>query len=95
MISLNYKAQFQKNDLLAKAHRELVVTDAFQVAVEMALLQYQASLHSDITPNVSAADAALKFQRLEGAQDFVKILLNLGEPTPLPKKQPETGLNYA
>ena len=88
-VSLNYKAQFQKNETLAKAHRELVVTDAFQVAVEMALLQY---MSSQIAKD-SVSDA-MSLHRILGAEEFVKVLLNLAEPPQLPQKKTEIGLKY-
>lgn len=90
MISLNYKAQFLKNETLAKAHRELVVTDAFQVAVEMALLQYIAQA----APKGSVEDA-MSLHRILGAREFIGVLLNIAEPQKLPEKKTETGLIYA
>lgn len=93
MISLNYKAQFQKNEKLASIHRELVTTEAFQVAIEMALLQYQAQLKNDY--NSAPEAGGLMFQRSIGAQAFIDVLLNLGEHAELPKAKNETGLNYA
>jgi hypothetical protein len=91
-VSLNYRAQFQRNETLAKAHRELVVTEAFQVAVEMALLHYQSEVNLTNTDDPNAN--ACRNQRTLGAQQFVNILLNLAEAPPLPIKKPTTGIDY-
>ncbi len=90
MISLDYKGQFLKNETIAKAHRELVVKDTFQVAVEMSLLIYMASQNAKGT-----VDDAMAFQRIVGAREFASVLLNIGEqPKPLETPK-DTGLKYA
>jgi hypothetical protein len=90
MISLDYKAQFLKNETLAKAHRELVLQDSFQVAVEMALLLYI----SKQSPK-SSVDDAMALHRITGAQEFVSVLLNIGEHPQVPKPNKPTGPSYA
>jgi hypothetical protein len=89
MISLNYKAQFQRNTQLVKMHKELVVSDGFQITVEMALLQYVSSQQTS-----APAEAALAMNRILGAQEFIRVLLNLAEQPELPKRSEEPKLKY-
>lgn len=73
---INPKERFQKSPY-NKAHADLVKQDGFHSAIEAALSVMSLNLPS--TENVSRAwDNAC---RMQGAKDFVEILLNLSEPT--------------
>lgn len=69
-----------KNDFLhdakrANLHQDVMASPQFQLAAKTALLEYQVRLCNGPT------DAALvAVHRLRGAEDFLRLLLNLGEP---------------
>lgn len=63
----------------AKAHSDLVDSPSFQHALEVALSEMQ------LAPP-KGTDAQANWNRLEGAKQFITILLNLAEP-PVPAKR--------
>lgn len=82
---LTPKLRFQENVPATRAHRELVVNDAFRAAVEASLVQMVYSLPTVRDP----ADAAAQYNRIMGARDFIQTLLNIAEQTPkVPDKMP-------
>ena len=75
-VNLNPKQRFQKNAILAKAHLEWCASDSAHIALEAAFAQFAGTLPMAINP-VQSAD---RHQQLQGARDFISILLNLSEP---------------
>lgn len=73
-VSLSPKAEFLRDPKIAGQHQDLVSSPEFRHAARMALLEYQ--LNQKFESNPAAAG-----MKLQGAQDFVKVLLNLGNPT--------------
>lgn len=77
-----------------KSHRQLLDRPDFQRALRVALAQYNRAICSLApsgmdTPNQLQA-SAMCFQRIQGATDFVDVLLKLSEVPRLPeRKKPE------
>lgn len=83
-IRLTPKDTFRDNKQAASAHSDVMASKAFKDAVSTALLEYQFRMAS-AEPQVAAVTSF----RLKGAQEFISILLNLGEPDPI--RQPIHG----
>lgn len=76
-MNLSPKSRFlQSPD--AKLVADMVVSPAFIHAVEVALSELQLAS--------GKADPAGNWQRLEGAKQFISILLNLPEPVTKPRR---------
>ena len=81
MIAIQPKLDFLKDAKQASAHQDVMSHPSFQTAAKTALLEYQTQLC-----NGPAEAALVAVHRLRGAEDFLRILLNLGEPQkPAPK----------
>lgn len=83
-MNLTPKKDFQGKKQFADAHRELVVSTQFREALNASLLEYVSSV-SGSPPE----DAAANYYRIQGAREFVQVLLNIAEqakspPSPLP-----------
>lgn len=79
MIVLEPKAKFLKSDH-AKFFADLVLNPGFQNALAVALSELQ--LH----PPKEGTTAADNWNRLEGAKDYIRILINLAEPPDKPRR---------
>lgn len=84
-ISLSPKFDFCRDPKRAGNHQDLMAHPSFQEAAKAALLEYQVRL-----VNGPAETAIVAAHRLKGAEDFLKVLLNLGEPD-APRMVPESG----
>jgi len=71
------RQQFQESPDNISKHRALIELPQFARATHMALLQYQRQLTD--SPPADMGGAAGAYLRILGAQEFVNILLNLGE----------------
>lgn len=78
-IILSPKARFLKTQD-AKMLADLVVTPAFQNCLSVALSELQ------MEPNKQNSSPADNWNRLQGAKDFIRILINLPEPPERPKR---------
>lgn len=73
-ILLAPKTRFCSDPANASKHSDLMASPSFQGTLSVALLQYQYELLGGADPMMLAVMAS----RLKGAQDFVRVLLNLG-----------------
>jgi hypothetical protein len=86
------KQEFVTDERLVKAHRELIYRDDFQLAIKTALAQYTRVM-CDLAPSSldspnQLQGSAMCFQRIQGANDLVAILMRLAEiPKPADRKQ--------
>lgn len=71
-MNLSPKDRFLKSTD-ARAHLDLVANPVFHHALESALSEMQLSV-------AKSSDPAANWHRLEGAKQFVEILLNLADP---------------
>lgn len=87
------KQEFLLNAASVKAHRELMQNPKLRLSFATALLQYQR-----ITTGPDVLDgnaAAANFLKLQGAQKFLDILINLAEPPALlPAKTDKSKIDY-
>lgn len=74
-ISLTPKQDFLADKSRASVHQDAVASPAFKSAAATALLELQIRL-----PVTNLGDASIAQIKLKGAQEFLSILLNLGEP---------------
>lgn len=77
-MDLNPKERFLKGEY-AKVFADISVNPAFHAAIEVALSETQ--LHPP-----KGSDAAANWNRLEGAKEFARTLLNLAEPPLSPRR---------
>lgn len=85
------KAEFMQSEPFMKAHRNMVDAEVFQRGIKTAMAQYtrvmcQIAPSSMDSPNQLQA-SAMCFQRIQGANDFLNILLNLAETPAIPTKR--------
>jgi hypothetical protein len=71
------KSEFVKEPQRVKRHHELVEQESLRVALITALLEYQRIQTKLSAPDLGGCAAC--FLRLQGAQEFVELLLNLAE----------------
>lgn len=78
------RADFQKTKKFTEEHGKLIEWPAFDRAIEVAKAEYvrQVTALDTVEPHTSM----MRFQRLTGVEEFVKILYNLAEPVTLPPK---------
>lgn len=82
--NLTPRARFQQSGTKLSAHRDLISSEAFRVAIDTALLQYQAELCEKTTDMNTAARTGVC---MLGAQEFIGVLRKLAEnssPRPNP-----------
>lgn len=75
IIDLQPKRDFLRDSKRGSAHQDVMSSPFFQDAAKAALLEYQVRL-----ANGPVEAAIVAVHRLRGAEDFLRILLNLGEP---------------
>jgi hypothetical protein len=73
------RARFQQDAKVSGAFRDLIARTESERAIDYALLEFQRVL-SEGTGSFN--DAAANHFKICGAQEFVHVLKNLGEPTP-------------
>jgi hypothetical protein len=83
------KSEFQTLDPNIVAHRQLISSPAFKLAINTCLLQYSRQLTD--TPPTDFNGAAANYLRLLGAQEFVKMLHQLSEQTAPPQASKDSG----
>lgn len=83
------KQRFRENVKWVGEHRVMVDSDAFARACDMALLQYQINVTSNITDGQGAGAAGLK---LQGAIEFLNTLRNLSESVAPVTRRPDDNL---
>lgn len=71
------KQEFQTNQSWIKMHREMMQQPMLGVSLQFALLHYQRLLADVRTTDGNTA--AQNFFKIQGAQEFLAILKNLGE----------------
>lgn len=71
------RADFQASSDNIKAHHELIQQPGFQAAIKTALAQYGRQLTDSPPPDMGGS--ASYYLRLQGAHEFVTILMNLAE----------------
>lgn len=87
------KQEFLLNTAAVKAHRELMDNPRLRLSFATALLQFQRKLTSRDHPDGNTA--ASYFLKIQGAQEFLDILINLAEPPELaPTRADQNKLNY-
>lgn len=74
-LSLNPKLDFQRDPKRAGAHQDIMANPRFTEAAKSAMLTLQYQLNAGDPQNPAAIAVKIK-----GAQQFLDILLNLGEP---------------
>lgn len=74
-IHLQPKLDFLRDPKRGSSHQDVMASPFFQEAAKTALLEYQVRLAGG-----PAESAIVAVHRLKGAEDFLRILLNLGEP---------------
>jgi hypothetical protein len=92
------RTSFQESSDVVTKHRKLLDLPEFHRAIRFALLQYQRVLAEssprELThPNYMHA-AAVCFNQLKGAQDFVDTLLKLSEPPAPVASKPSGELDH-
>lgn len=74
---------YRSNSQLTKNHHALVEQEPLRIAIDTALLEYQRKQTEMAAPDLGGCAAC--FLRIQGAQEFVGLLLNLAEtPTSTP-----------
>jgi len=76
-ISLSPKADFLRDASRASAHQDVMASPQFKTAAATALLAYQYNKLRLVGDPTNPAAISLK---LQGAQEFLEVLMNLGEP---------------
>lgn len=76
------KARFQDNAAVVTEHVELMAKPSFLHAVDMAMCQF---VHDH--PMVKDAHGSMAMaHRIEGANEFLKVLMSLGDKNESPKR---------
>ena len=86
---MNPKDRFNKTPQ-AKVFADMAVSEPFLLALDYAILELQASMNQDDDPGKGWA----AHNRMSGASQFVKILLNLPFPNEQTKPVHTPTLNY-
>lgn len=74
------RIRFQSVDTNLKAHHEMLASEAFQRAEDLALLQYARVLASNLTKSQNPQlDAMLNGAKMLGVQEFIHEFRMLGE----------------
>lgn len=88
-ISLTPKLDFLSDKQRASTHQDIVASPQFKSAAQFALLEMQLN-KSEFT---NLGDASVAQIKLKGAQQFLSILMNLGEPDEPKRNQTQDGLH--
>lgn len=82
------RERFIEDKAQALSHAELCVNGSFVRAVDAALLQYI----RDIPPASDAHRSVTNSAKIEGATEFVRVLMTLADPSPPNRKRPSDNL---
>lgn len=86
------KARFLDDKPAVNFHADLVVSDVFLKAINASMLQMT---FINGIGRVDAATASAAHYKMQGAQEFLGILLTLADlPTKLPEKKEPDNLNW-
>jgi hypothetical protein len=85
------KMVFMSSGNNVSAHRKMLESPEFQRAIDYAKSHYTRALHASAPNNLDspnfASAAAMSFERIQGMEDFISILMTLSEtPPPLPER---------
>lgn len=86
------KSQFLANKVAVDTHADVFSRPDVQGIITIALAQYHRSIAERASTNDEAA-AALHY-KAKGAQEFVSVLMNLGESATLPPATLSDNLNH-
>jgi hypothetical protein len=92
------KQEFQESADHMKAHGALIDSPSFRRAVKVALAEHARMMcalapSSMDSPNQLQA-SAMAFQRIQGANDVMNIMLKLSEIPKLPNKKDDSNLSH-
>jgi hypothetical protein len=87
-IALTPKHDFLSDKLRASTHQDVVASPQFKSAAQLALLEMQ--FRSGFT---NIGEASINYIKLKGAQEFLTILINLGEPDEPRRNHTQESLN--
>lgn len=90
-LSIQPKSDFLRDKTRSSSHADLMASPQFQEAAKSAMLQLQYT--TGLMPDASMAGVAIGSLKLKGAQEFLHILLNLGNPEPPRRETQEKTLN--
>lgn len=85
------KQRFVEMSQWVGEHRQMVDSQAFVRACDMAMLQFQRDITANINSGDGAGAAGLKMQ---GAQKFLEILRNLSETSTPEVRRPDDNLAH-
>ncbi len=85
------KQRFLEQSALAKQFLDVVDSEAFTRATELAMLAFVEHLTDATDPSNAAANS----YRLDGAKRFLKLLKSLPEPPSPPTPRPSHNLDHA
>ncbi len=85
------KARFLEQSALAKQFLDVVDSEAFTRATELAMLAFMEQLTDATDPSTAAANA----YRLHGARHFLALLKSLPEPPKPLAQRPSHNLDHA
>lgn len=85
------KQRFQAMSAWVGAHRQMVDSEPFVRACDMALLQYQQTVTANITNGEGAGAAGLKMQ---GAIELLNVMRNLSESQTPTVRRPDDNLSH-
>jgi len=77
------KQDFQSNQSWIKMHREMMQQPMLGVSIQFAMLHFQRLLTD--TRTIDGNSAAQNFFKIQGVQEFLAILKNLGEMPDIPR----------
>ncbi len=81
------RQEFQANGSYVKLHREMMQQPMLGVSLHYALLHYQRLMTAPMLKDDLSDPPAARFYKLQGCQEFIDILLKLGE---MPAARPTT-----
>lgn len=99
-MQLTPKQSFLGNKELVAAHARVVEQPSFQQACNLVLLQYMQAMpnglsdFSSATALAHASAASANYYKLEGARQFLTLLLTIHEPPPRANVAEKRELNY-
>lgn len=85
------KQRFQLTRPALEAHNALMQRPEFGMSCDFALMEYQWRLSSQ---SATFNDAAANNFKITGALEFLAVMRNLGESTPLPVRQDLDNLQH-
>lgn len=84
------KIRFQEDSARAQAWRDFTASNAFQAALDAALLQFVDQCGFGANP----FDAQVVAHRIDGAKKFAEVLMRLGDQVLPAKPSPDAFLDY-